>query len=263
MYGKILISCNLVVRTGLHIGAASGFSAIGAEDSPVVRDPLTGYPVVPGSSLKGKLRTLLSHELDEGWQRDTQKYKNCWDADPPVIKRLFGSSNPIQAARLQFADCPIVLDASAETRDLKPSGTTEVKVENSITRDWYKENGRANPRQIERVIPGISFAVRIVYDARKGIEAKETVEDLGYLATAMRLLQRDYLGGHGSRGSGRISFLNFKLSPYPEGTDVGELEKLFVPVEQDDPFFNGETGSDGGDNADGANSRGSEEGGKA
>lgn len=66
MYGKILISCDLAVRTGLHIGAASGFSAIGAVDSPVVRDPLSGYPVVPGSSLKGKLRTLLSREVEEG-----------------------------------------------------------------------------------------------------------------------------------------------------------------------------------------------------
>ena len=234
MYGKILITCDLVVRTGLHIGAASGFSAIGAVDSPVVRDPLSGYPMIPGSSLKGKLRTLLSHELDEGWQRDTKNYKNCWDADPPVIKRMFGSSNPIQAARLQFADCPM-LDA----KNLKPFETTEVKVENSITRDWFKDNGRANPRQIERVIPGVTFAVRIVYDARKGIEDKETVEDLSNLATAICLLQRDYLGGHGSRGSGRVSFMNFRFSPYPEGAKMEELKKLFLSVEQDDPFYSG------------------------
>lgn len=59
MYGKILITCSLVVRTGLHIGGSGIFSPIGAVDSPVIRDPLTQRPIVPGSSLKGKLRTLL------------------------------------------------------------------------------------------------------------------------------------------------------------------------------------------------------------
>ena len=53
MYGKILIQCDLIVRTGMHIGASGAFSAIGAVDSPVVRDTLTGNPIVPGSSLKG------------------------------------------------------------------------------------------------------------------------------------------------------------------------------------------------------------------
>ena len=59
MYGKLLIRCDLVVRTGMHIGGSSSYSAIGAVDSPVVRDLRTGMPIVPGSSLKGKLRALL------------------------------------------------------------------------------------------------------------------------------------------------------------------------------------------------------------
>ena len=63
MYGKILIRCDLEVRTGMHIGGSSSFSAIGAVDSPVIRDPLTGRPIVPGSSLKGKLRTLLARSF--------------------------------------------------------------------------------------------------------------------------------------------------------------------------------------------------------
>ena len=63
MTGKILIKCDLVVRTGLHIGGSSSFSAIGTVDSPVIRDPFTGLPIVPGSSLKGKLRTLLARSL--------------------------------------------------------------------------------------------------------------------------------------------------------------------------------------------------------
>ena len=60
MYGKIVILCEMKVVTGLHIGASGAFSAIGAVDSPVIRDPMTQMPIVPGSSLKGKLRTLAS-----------------------------------------------------------------------------------------------------------------------------------------------------------------------------------------------------------
>ena len=44
MYGKILIQCDLEVRTGMHIGGSSAFSAIGAVDSPVVRDPYGSIP---------------------------------------------------------------------------------------------------------------------------------------------------------------------------------------------------------------------------
>ena len=231
-YGKILITCDLAVRTGLHIGAAGGFSAIGAVDSPVVRDPMTNYPIVPGSSLKGKLRTLLAKSLLDG-KPGNGSAKNCWDNDPPSVKRLFGSSDPIRAARLQFADCPVL-----NPLKLQPSDMTEVKVENSIDRSGGRFDGRANPRQIERVNSGISFAVRIVYDAYEGMDAEETKEDLRLLATAMELLQRDYLGGHGSRGSGRISFQNFRLSLYPEaeGALLSDLEAIFTPVDRDDPF---------------------------
>ena len=236
MYGKILIECELAVRSGLHIGASNGFSAIGAVDSPVVRDPMTGYPIVPGSSLKGKLRTLLARELLEG-KKASGSYRNAWDNDPKEIKRLFGSSDPIQAARLQFADCPVL-----NPLKLRPSEMTEVKVENSIDRSGGKFDGRANPRQIERVNSGISFAVRIVYDVYAGFESEETRDDLQFLATAMRLLQRDYLGGHGSRGSGRVSFLNFRLSPFPEGADMTELEKIFAPVAEEEPFGNAKEG---------------------
>ena len=60
MYGKILIQCDLIVRTGMHIGASGAFSAIGAVDSPVVRDTLTGNPIVPGSSLPIALSIIKS-----------------------------------------------------------------------------------------------------------------------------------------------------------------------------------------------------------
>lgn len=99
MTGKILIKCDLVVRTGLHIGGSSSFSAIGTVDSPVIRDPFTGLPIVPGSSLKGKLRTLLARRSCVNGETLPD-----FSADGEVLLRMFGSSEPVRFARLQFAD---------------------------------------------------------------------------------------------------------------------------------------------------------------
>ena len=99
MYGKILIRCDLEVRNGMHIGGSSAFSAIGAVDSPVVRDRYTGYPIVPGSSLKGKLRTLLARSTCQDIE-----HMPAFDKDDERILRLFGSSEPVRRSRLQFAD---------------------------------------------------------------------------------------------------------------------------------------------------------------
>ena len=82
MYGKIVIKCKLNVLTGMHIGGSSAFSAIGAVDSPVIRDSLTGEPMLPGSSLKGKMRTLLAKALKNHFI--TQP---CAE-DPEKLKRL-------------------------------------------------------------------------------------------------------------------------------------------------------------------------------
>ena len=150
MYGKILIRCDLEVRTGMHIGGSSAFSAIGAVDSPVVRDPYTGYPIVPGSSLKGKLRTLLARSTCQDIE-----HMPAFDKDDERILRLFGSSEPVRRSRLQFADAFL-----SNAKELSNVGVTEVKTENAISR----ANSVANPRQIERVIAGAKFGVSIVYD---------------------------------------------------------------------------------------------------
>ena len=186
MYGKILIRCDLIVCTGMHIGGSSAFSAIGAVDSPVVRDPYTGLPIVPGSSLKGKLRTLLARSL-------CQDIENMPDlsADDARILRLFGSAEPVRRSRLQFADAFLT---NAEALSSKGVRVTEVKTENTISR----ANAQATPRQIERVIAGAVFGVSIVYDVT---DPAQVEEDLALLAKGMKLLQWDYLGGHGSRGS--------------------------------------------------------------
>ncbi len=222
MYAKILITCDLKVKTGLHIGGSSAFSAIGAVDSPVIRDAFTGWPIVPGSSLKGKLRTLLARSKATA----IESLPEC-NEDEVQIKRLFGSSQPVQCAHLQFSDSFL-----SNYEEMKTIGLTEVKTENSIDR----KTSVANPRQIERVNPGAKFEVKIVYELDDENKAEK---DLSLLAKGMKLLQLDYLGGHGSRGSGRVSFQNFKLSsdsPELEQSKVEEWTKLFKQVEDYELF---------------------------
>ena len=221
MYGKILIRCDLIVCTGMHIGGSSAFSAIGAVDSPVVRDPYTGLPIVPGSSLKGKLRTLLARSL-------CQDIENMPDlsADDARILRLFGSAEPVRRSRLQFADAFLT---NAEALSNKGVRVTEIKTENTI----YRANSVANPRQIERVIAGAVFGVSIVYDVT---DPAQVEEDLALLAKGMKLLQWDYLGGHGSRGSGRVSLKNFALKSYGAPVELDSLKALFDEVDSYELF---------------------------
>jgi CRISPR-associated protein Csm3 len=144
----------------MHIGGSNTFSAIGAVDSPVVRDALSGNPIIPGSSLKGKMRTLLARALEQNIKLSPP------DKDKEKVKRLFGtSSNPIIHSRLQFKDAFII-----NADELKDIGTTEVKFENTINR----ATSVANPRQIERVIRGTKFGFEMIYDA---VEENQIDED--------------------------------------------------------------------------------------
>jgi CRISPR-associated protein Csm3 len=223
MYGKLLITCDLIVKTGLHIGGSSAYSAIGAIDSPVIRDLRTGLPIVPGSSLKGKLRTLLARSF-------SQDIENMPDfkSDDSAVLRLFGSSEkPIQKARLQFSDAYVNNEES-----MRKVGLTEIKTENVIDRGTCV----AMPRQIERVTAGTSFHIPIVYEY---MDQEQARQDLGLLAKGMKLLQLDYLGGHGTRGSGRVSFENFQLSTpvmEQEVMDINTLKNLFKEVEDYELF---------------------------
>lgn len=210
MYGKILIHCQLEVVTGMHIGGSDAFSAIGAVDKPVIRDPQSNEPILPGSSLKGKLRTLLARSI-------SQDIRNMPDfsQDAPVIRRLFGvAGTQKEHTRLQFSDAFV-----CNAEEFQNIGLTEIKAENSINR----RTSVANPRQIERVNRGVCFDVRIAYDI---VNENEINEDFKALAKAMKLLQYDYLGGHGTRGYGRVRLKNLRLIPLETSLEICQLEEL-------------------------------------
>lgn len=202
--GKLKVEAVLRLETGLHIGASSDFAPIGAVDSPFLRDPLTKQPIIPGSSLKGKMRTLLARSAADGY------FLNKIEDDSEVICRLFGAaakdSAGGRAARLQFYDI-CMTQASFERFDAMELDTYigEIKWENTINR----VTAAANPRQIERVPAGAEFDFRLVYNIE---HEDEVMEDMRMLGEGLQLLQMDYLGGHGSRGYGRVSLHDFTVA---------------------------------------------------
>jgi len=205
-YAKIEITGYLHIKTGLHIGTSGAFSAIGAVDSPVVRDPLARQPMIPGSSLKGKMRTLLARQYNEEW-------KSTPENDNEMILRLFGKG------RLLFSDMLLINE-----KQLKEKGadtTTEVKFENTINRI----TSEATPRQIERVIRGAVFGLSIVYEVA-GQDTSEIEEDFTIIRDGFVLLGYDYLGGSGSRGYGKVAFSMLKAKVVVGTLEVGIEETI-------------------------------------
>lgn len=205
MFSKIQITGTIEVVTGMHIGGSEAFAAIGAIDSPVIIDPLSRKPIIPGSSLKGKMRALLAKAYNP-----TVVNHNY---DSEKISRLFGSSanNKLMTSRLIFSD--MILDNYDELHSKGLDSITEVKFENTISRT----TSVANPRQIERVIRGSKFKLNIIYDVLEDYQ-DQALDDIKILVEGMKLLQYDYLGGGGTRGNGKIKFSNVTAD-----TVIGEL----------------------------------------
>lgn len=192
-----------------HWGS-SAFAAIGAVDSPVVKDARTNLPIIPGSSLKGKMRTLLAKQYNEVRVKDPSE-------DDERIIRLFGSAKEkngsIPKGRLLFSD--MVLINQEELYASGVAGLTEVKFENLINR----LTAVATPRQIERVIRGSKFELDLVYE----VNDDHVIEDFEVIKNGLKLLEYDYLGGSGSRGYGKVRFAELNASSV-----IGDIDDSIV-----------------------------------
>ena len=221
--GKVIIEGKIEVLTGLHIGTSGDFSAIGAVDNIVIRDTVTNKPMIPGSSLKGKMRYLLARTK----YNTSIELKNIKE-EHESIKRLFGSSDPVVVSRLQFQDSLLAVKNFGKVEFDLPY--TEIKYENTIER----ATGVANPRQQERVPAGSEFDFKLVYNVEK---TDEFEEDMKNILLMMEVLEDDYLGGHGTRGYGRVKFKNLKLDKKvytEENKDV--LDNIEQKLENDKRF---------------------------
>jgi len=200
---NIKVSGKIVLETGLHIGAAAEAMKIGGTDSPVVMDYLKRVPIIPGSSLKGKMRSLI--ELSEGNYNTDGEVHSC---DDPSCKLclIFGRSAEdsekvkLGPTRLIVRDCfpdDETKKRWEETEDI--INGTEIKMENWINRI----TSGATPRTFERVPAGSKFNFEMILSVYSGDDEKE---NLRYVLNAMGMLEDNYLGGLGSRGYGKISF---------------------------------------------------------
>lgn len=218
MFAKIEISGTIEIVTGLHIGGSSAFSAIGAVDSPVIMDTRINQPMIPGSSLKGKMRVLLAKQYNTAIAKTA-------DDDAECLTNLFGSAKSKKESRVLFTD--MFLDNLDELKRAGLTGATEVKFENSISR----MTAVANPRQIERVVRGAQFPMQLIYEYTDKTDEETLLQDFRILKEGFKLLEYDYLGGSGSRGYGRIKFLDLDAEPVIGDVDDALMEKCRAILE--------------------------------
>ena len=220
--------------TGLHIGSGNNEMHIGGTDNPVIKHPVTQEPYIPGSSIKGKIRSLLEWRLGVVGVTEGQPlgFKHIPLKDRPEkdqtcaknILKLFGGApegggantllvEEIGPTRLSFWDCALVRDWVAEIskRNLL---LTETKMENMIDRI---RGVAEHPRNTERVPAGALFEFGLTIRVHDHEDLMSTVYE------GLKLVELTGLGGSGSRGYGKIKFVKLDL----EGQDVlPELAKV-------------------------------------
>ena len=224
----LVIEGKIKLLTGLHIGAGNDQIKIGGVDNPVVRDPVTKEPYIPGSSIKGKMRMLLElylgaidekgnalsyKTLEEELKAkiDNDTYKSAFN-----LLKLFGISGAetnsipreiakeLGTTRLSFYDVKLTEDSRDELRDKVGALMTEEKTEVKINR--ITGTGE-HPRHTERIPAGAEFKFKLLV---KVFNTDNKDELLDLIKKGLKLLEADSLGGSGSRGYGKIEFEGLK-----------------------------------------------------
>jgi CRISPR-associated protein Csm3 len=209
------ITGQIQLITGLHIGAGNEEVHIGGIDNGVIKHPHTGQPYIPGSSLKGKMRSLLEWRaglVGESGGKPVSiglldKLTGDKKQQAEILIRLFGAAgdtkNDEQAeaigiTRLSFWDCGLNKEW-LEKVDKNNWLFTEAKSENTINRITGTAD---NPRQTERV-PSDT-----IFDFKLGMKILADNEHsfINTVLAGLKLLELDGIGGSGSRGYGKIKF---------------------------------------------------------
>ena len=226
-----IINGEITCKTGLHIGGSLETIEIGGSDNPIIRDTVSNLPFIPGSSIKGKLRSLL--ELSDKDSSQSVIDNKGKVSTKGIAAKFFGvannnesskdnndnesskDNNDNESSNNKFHNKLIVRDAFPTEDTIKMWDKhsdiidgAELKYENSLNRITSK----ATPRNIERVPVNSKFKLEIVlsiYD--ETYTTKSDYESLNPLFKSMKLLQDDYLGGSGTRGFGKIEFENITI----------------------------------------------------
>ena len=223
LHGRIFLTAKIELLTGLHIGGAAGGLEIGGMDKPVIRNPLTNQPYIPGSSLKGKLRSLMekAYAAPQTFRINEQVFVHLAENEEQYhrlpISSIFGTLPKHEnfethtPTRLTVRDVPLTEKSERRLREI---GTdlpyTEVKWEAAIDR----VTSAASPRQIERVPAGAIFGpAEFIFNVygRAGEPAGPVAALFVHVIEALEYLEDDYLGGMGTRGYGKVQLRDLTL----------------------------------------------------
>ena len=206
----IVINGTIVCETGLRIGGTKeGIVDPGGSDHTIIRHSITSLPYIPGSSIKGKMRSLLELDSSSNAQIDDSEPCKCGDC---LVCKIFGShhmSNK-EITRILVRDCQITEESETILRtaqEEKGVNFAEVKSENIIDR----KTGMAAKRGLrtqERVPSGTEFKMSITL---KIFDTDNEQAMVDFVKKGLNLLQKDYLGSSGSRGYGKISVKNIEI----------------------------------------------------
>ena len=215
LYGKVFIKGNIRAMTGLHIGGGDIGINIGGMDNPVIRNTRTNQPYIPGSSIKGKMRSLseklagVPPNFPPGQRVQVHVCNNQSQYETCDVCHIFGVPGDKEFATPTLLS---VRDVMLDEKSLEGVKTdlayTEIKWEATIDRI----TSAANPRQLERVPEGAIFKD---FEFCYGVYGKDDICRIGKVFAAMQLVEDDYLGGSGTRGSGKIRFEDMKISCRP------------------------------------------------
>jgi CRISPR-associated protein Csm3 len=194
----------IVLKEGLRVGGTKEAVGIGETDNPIIRHPVTRKPYLPGSSLKGKIRSLLEQKYSE----HTQRTGRPCECSVCFICKLFGSGDPRggkEPTRLIFRDAPLSKESEAELAGALPGSFAEVKTE--IAMDRNKGSARSGALRTQERVPAgakfdFSFSMRL-FEEDKAIRG----DYFKKLSEAFSMLEKDYLGGSGTRGYGQVEVL--------------------------------------------------------
>lgn len=200
--------------SGLHIGGNKETIEIGGMDNPVIKNPITGLPYIPGSSIKGKMRFLLEWKLSK--VTNSEPHSCSPDNGYCPICRIFGNTDKSRTygpTRLMVSDCDLLLsDDDKKKFDKDELIYLEDKVENRINR---LTGAAIDPRHMERIPAGLEFNFGLTYKIFEIDDADTTdnkdEKNWQEVVNALYYLQEDALGGSGSRGYGKIKFVGLKL----------------------------------------------------
>lgn len=205
-----IIQIKIAIQTlsGLTIGGNEMSMSIGGLDTAVVRNSITKEPYIPGSTLKGKLRSLI--EINKGLKGEKMSNEvECGPCENPkyVSTWLFGNTANKEKGWNQITSRLLVRDAQLSVdsvKNLSDADTDQHLTESKIEVVIDRITSAAMPRTIERVPAGVTFEGELILRCFQDDNFDET-KLLTELKNALNYLNFDYLGGNGSRGSGQVS----------------------------------------------------------